>query len=105
VNDYAEHVAPFLVNVVAAAREYLDAELADDPTVADEGCALHELAVALNAAPPVTATVWRLHGIADRGYSGLDVTLTVDTTAPAVLAAVEAAASANGLVLERVRRA
>jgi hypothetical protein len=46
-------------------------------------------------------TVWRLVRVP--GWpSGLNVTVTVDTTARAVLAAVERAAEAHGIVLVRV---
>jgi hypothetical protein len=46
-------------------------------------------------------TVWRLHAIAGWG-GGLDVTVAVDTTAPAVVDAIERAARDNGIALERV---
>ena len=45
-------------------------------------------------------TTWRL--VALHGLGHLDVALTVDTTAPVVVAAIEAAAQAHGITLQRV---
>jgi hypothetical protein len=46
-------------------------------------------------------TRWRLTGI--EGFSaGLELTLVVDTTAQTVLEAIEAAATSNGIELERI---
>jgi hypothetical protein len=38
-----------LLQICDTAKKYLNLELADDPTVADEGCALHDLAEAFKA--------------------------------------------------------
>lgn len=49
----------------------------------------------------LTRTVWRVVRVP--GWTArLDVTLTVDTTSHAVLKAIEQAAAANDVVLERV---
>jgi hypothetical protein len=48
--------------------------------------------------PPLTA--WRIVGLPNR--PGLDVRLSVETTAPAVVEAIEKAAAASGVELERV---
>jgi hypothetical protein len=45
-------------------------------------------------------TVWRITGL--EGWGRLDVLLVVETTAPQVVAAIEAAAAANGIELEQV---
>jgi len=51
--------------------------------------------------PPRTA--WRLRAIDGvPRLRGLDVQLTVDTTAPAVVDAIETAAALHGIELERV---
>ena len=49
-------------------------------------------------------TVWRLVSLYEAGvvHQSLDVELSVDTTADVVLAAIERAARANGIRLERV---
>jgi hypothetical protein len=50
--------------------------------------------------PFVRQTVWRIVAIADTAFR-LDVPLVVDTTAPAVVEAIEEAASKNGITLKR----
>lgn len=45
-------------------------------------------------------TVWRIRGIA--GRAGLDVELVVDSSAAVVVEAIERAALAHGIALERV---
>lgn len=47
-------------------------------------------------------TVWRLVAIAYPPTGGLDVQLVIDTTAPAVVEAIERAAADAGVELERV---
>lgn len=49
----------------------------------------------------LTRTVWRIVRVPD-WPARLDVTLSVDTTSHAVLKAIEQAAAANDVVLERV---
>lgn len=46
-------------------------------------------------------TVWRIVGVDPTRRQGLNVSLSVDTTAPAVVDAIERAAAANGITLER----
>jgi hypothetical protein len=50
-------------------------------------------------APLLLRTAWRIAGCGD--WYGLDVWLTVDTTAPAVVDAIERAAGGVGVKLER----
>jgi hypothetical protein len=58
----------------------------------------------LPSRPP--RTVWRLTGVPDLGrhdiLSPLDIRLVVDTTAAAVVDAIEEAAAATGIRLERI---
>ena len=51
-------------------------------------------------AGPEVRTAWRIVGCGD--HEGLDVRLSVDTTAPAVVDAVERAAGGVGVQLERL---
>jgi len=59
-----------------------------------------EVSVVEPHAAPGPRTVWRLCRLP--GLHPLDVTVTVDTTAPVVLMAIERAAGENGITLVRV---